>query len=115
MAKTRNFAEVIRRRLAGDADLAARVEDEAFNAAIAEEIYNARKAAGLTQAQLATMIGTQQPVIARIESADYDGHSLNLLKRIAIATKRRLHVEFATNPIAETPRKVKKAPGKSRP
>jgi transcriptional regulator with XRE-family HTH domain len=98
MAKTRNFAEVIRKKLAKDADLAALVEQESFNAHIASEIHNAREAAALTQAELAERLGTHQPVIARLENADYDGHSLAMLRRIAEVLSKRLRVEFYAPP-----------------
>ena len=48
-------------------------------------IYAARTAAGLTQKELARRIGTSQSVIARLEDADYKGHSLSMLRRIADA------------------------------
>ena len=38
------------------------------------------------------MAGTTQPVISRLEDADYDGHSLFMLQRIAIALKKRLAI-----------------------
>lgn len=44
-----------------------------------------REAADLTQRELAERIGTTQSVIARLEDAEYSGHSLPLLKRIAAA------------------------------
>jgi DNA-binding XRE family transcriptional regulator len=56
---------------------------------IAQMIYDARTAAGLTQQQLADLIGTKQPVISQLESADYEGQSLAMLERIAEA----LHLE----------------------
>jgi transcriptional regulator with XRE-family HTH domain len=95
MAKTRDFATVIRKQLASDADLAAAVEREAFNAKIAVQIYDARKAAELTQEQLADRIGSRQSVIARLEDADYHGHSLSILRRIAAALNCTLSVELA--------------------
>lgn len=91
---TKNFADVLRRKLAQDPDMAALVEAEAFNADIAIEIFNARSEADLTQKELADLVGTNQSVIARLESADYDGHSLTMLRRIATAVKKRLRVEF---------------------
>jgi transcriptional regulator with XRE-family HTH domain len=94
MSKTRNFAEVIRRKLAADPALAAAVEDECFNAHIAEQIHNARVAKGLTQAALAKKIGTAQSAIARLEDAQYDGHSLTILKKIASALQMKLRVEL---------------------
>lgn len=54
-----------------------------------------REAAGLSQAELAKRVGTPQPVIARLEDAEYTGHSLKTLERIAAAcgVHLKLHVE----------------------
>jgi ribosome-binding protein aMBF1 (putative translation factor) len=98
--KTRNFAEVIRRKLARDPVLTKAVKEERLNADIAIQIYEARKEAGLTQTQLAKMIGSQQSVIARLEDADYDGHSLTMLSRIAEALQKRLRVSFEKQPVS---------------
>ncbi len=91
---TRDFAEVIGAKLAGNPKLAEAVENEAFSADIAQKVYDLRKEAGLTQQQLASLIQTTQSVISRIEDADYDGHALALLKRIAFALGKKLRVEF---------------------
>ena len=61
------------------------IAEERTNAAVAWQIYALRKARGLTQRQLADLVGTKQPVIARLEDADYLGHSLSMLSRIAEA------------------------------
>lgn len=53
-----------------------------------------RKMAGLTQTELAELIGSKQPVIARLEDADYEGHSLTMLQRIAIALNQRVEINF---------------------
>jgi len=98
MARTKNLADVIRAKLATDPELAEGVEQEAFNADLATKVYEARRAARLTQKQLADRVGTQQSVISRIEDADYDGHSLGLLKRIASALSLKLRVEFYGQP-----------------
>ncbi len=54
-----------------------------------------REEAGLTQAGLAKRIGTTQSVIARLEDAEYMGHSLVMLERIATAcgVALKLHAE----------------------
>ena len=57
-------------------------------------LYEARTRAGLTQAQLAKKIGTRQSVIARLEDADYEGHSLSMLQRIAAAVNCQLEVRL---------------------
>ncbi|MFL5245818.1 MAG: multiprotein-bridging factor 1 family protein [Gemmataceae bacterium] len=94
MPHTRNFADVIRSKLAADPKLAKAVEQESFNADIAMKVYQARKDAGLSQEELARRVGTRQSVISRIEDANYDGHSLNLLKRISGGLGLSLRVEF---------------------
>ena len=48
----------------------------------------------MTQSLLATAIGTTQSVISRLEDADYGGHSLRLLRRVAEATGQRLELRF---------------------
>jgi transcriptional regulator with XRE-family HTH domain len=94
MAKTKNFADVIRNKLQANADLAEAVNRERFSASIAQEIYAMRKGAGLTQAELAERANTHQSVIARLEDADYDGHSLAMLNRIAAALDKRVEIKF---------------------
>jgi predicted transcriptional regulator len=96
MRRTRDGRKIIARMIRGDAELHGMVADETINARIAQSIYDARKRAGLTQKDLAEMVGTKQPVIARLEDADYHGHSLSMLQRIAEALNLRLNVELAT-------------------
>jgi ribosome-binding protein aMBF1 (putative translation factor) len=67
----------------------ARADDE-----VARKIFELRKKAGLTQAQLAKMIGTTASVISRLEDADYEGHSLAMLRRIAAALDKRVEIRF---------------------
>lgn len=70
------------------------LEVATLNAEIAQEIYALRTAAGLTQKQLAGMVGTTDSVISRLEDANYSGHSLKMLQRISAALNRRLVVRF---------------------
>lgn len=64
------------------------------DAEIASKIYELRKEAGLSQKHLARLIGTTQSVISRLEDADYRGHSLEMLRRIAGALHCRLEVNI---------------------
>ena len=48
--------------------------------------------AGLSQRELAKRAGTTASVICRLEDADYEGHSLAMLRRIAAALDRRLEI-----------------------
>jgi transcriptional regulator with XRE-family HTH domain len=69
--------------------------DEALaGAAVARQLYELRTKAGLTQTRLAQMVGTSTSAISRLEDADYDGHSLSVLRRIASALNRRVEVTF---------------------
>jgi predicted XRE-type DNA-binding protein len=68
------------------------LEQERSNAEIAFLVYDLRRQAGLTQRELAELVGTTQSVISRLEDADYDGHSLSMLRRIAAATKQTIAV-----------------------
>jgi DNA-binding XRE family transcriptional regulator len=61
---------------------------------IAEQVYDLRIQAGLTQKQLAHKIGTTQSAISRLEDADYEGHSLDMLRRIAAALHQRVEIRF---------------------
>jgi ribosome-binding protein aMBF1 (putative translation factor) len=78
-----------------DEELREMVRQEVINSEISRMIYDARTAAKLTQQQLADRIGTTQSVISRLESSDYDGHSLGILQRIAEALGQKLELRFS--------------------
>lgn len=61
---------------------------------IARAIYDMRTQAGLTQRQLAKKVGTTASAICRLENADYEGHSLAMLRRIAEAVGKRIEIRF---------------------
>jgi DNA-binding XRE family transcriptional regulator len=64
---------------------------------ILDEILAARKAAGLTQAQVAKKMGTQTPAVARLESSLATGKhspSLNTLKKYAEAVGKKVQVHL---------------------
>lgn len=69
---------------------------------IAFQIYNLRKKAGLTQTQLAKLVGTRQSNIARIESADYTGYTFKTLEKVTKALKAKLEIRI----VPETNRRV---------
>jgi ribosome-binding protein aMBF1 (putative translation factor) len=94
-ARTSDAAEILRRRyIDGKPEMEALLEIERANADVARKIYKLRTGAGLTQAELAKRIGTAASVISRLEDADYEGHSLSMLRRIADAVGMRAEVRF---------------------
>ena len=69
-------------------------QEELTKAEIASEIYHLRNQAGLTQEQLADLVGTNASVIEDIEEADYEGDFLSMASRIANALHRRVEVRL---------------------
>ena len=72
----------------------AELEDAFINDDIASKIHELRTEAGLSMRELADMVGTTASVICRLEDADYEGHSLSMLNRIATALNMRVKVDF---------------------
>lgn len=62
------------------------------------QIHRLRKKEGITQGELAEKIGTTASVISRIEDADYEGHSVETLRRIAKALRKQLDIRFVDRP-----------------
>jgi ribosome-binding protein aMBF1 (putative translation factor) len=93
--KTANALEIIRQETGVDARTNPDVQAFRRPFEVAQMIYDARTAAGLTQQQLAERIGTQQPVISQLESADYEGQSLTMLERIAEALDLEVQLRLA--------------------
>lgn len=95
---TKRTTEIVKilhaRYIKGDPERLESLQQEREKAYIAGQIYDMRTRAGLSQAELAERVGTTQSVISRLEDADYRGHSLNMLRRIARALNCRLEVNL---------------------
>jgi len=83
-----------RRYVEGHSTRGGMLEEARLNASIAQEIYDLRIKAKLTQKELANLVGTSHSVISRLEDADYEGHSLKMLQRISAALNHRLRLSF---------------------
>jgi transcriptional regulator with XRE-family HTH domain len=70
------------------------VEEEFEKLQIGQQIYDLRKEANLTQEELAEMVGTTGSVISRLENADYDGHSVKMLQRVASALGKKVTINI---------------------
>ncbi len=93
--RTTDAVEIVHRRYyAGRPRRIAALEEARANADVARKILELRTRAGLTQAALAKAIGTTASVISRLEDADYEGHSLAMLNRIAAALHKRVDIRF---------------------
>jgi DNA-binding XRE family transcriptional regulator len=94
--ESKALEHVYDRYIGKDPDKGAAFEEELANAEVARKIYDIRTKAGLTQKQLAKLAGTTASVISRLEDADYDGHSLAMLRRIASALDKRVEIRFVS-------------------
>jgi ribosome-binding protein aMBF1 (putative translation factor) len=94
---TSDAVEILHRRYYhGRPKRMAMLNQARINDAVARQIHDLRIKAGLTQRELAERVGTTASVICRLEDADYDSHSLSMLKRIAGALNKRLDVRFVS-------------------
>ena len=100
MAKTRTDKRG-NRYVSFEEDLSERMRDPAFREGYAERRYiheiarairAMRESAGLSQADLAAMIGTKQPAIARLETSQFRRPQWQTLDRIARALGRQLEL-----------------------
>lgn len=92
MKKT-NFDQYLEEQMK-DPSLAARVADAGEAWDVALQIAALRQQAGLTQKDLAKLLDTSQQQISRLESPDYGGHSLRMLRRVAEVLHFRVRVIF---------------------
>jgi DNA-binding XRE family transcriptional regulator len=93
--KTSDGIQILRKRFVkNDAEMARMVREEKGNMAVAQKICDLRNEAGISQRELAKLVGTTASSICRLEDADYDGHSLSMLHRIAAALDRRVDIRF---------------------
>lgn len=99
--KTTDAIEILHKRyVENNPEMEALLEEERTHAEVAAQIYHLRTEAGLSQRTLAKKIDTSASVICRLENADYEGHSLAMLRRIAAALNQRVKIVF--EPLEET-------------
>ena len=80
---TTNAVEILQRHISQDPELMTLVEEERQRLNLADKIRSARQASGLSQRELAQMIGSTRSTIARLESGDYE--------RLPISTLLNIH------------------------
>ena len=100
--KRRFYSEALQytwdRFIAGPPERERAYEQALFDTEVASKVYDLRTKAGLSQAALAKKVGTTAAVISRLEDADYEGHSVAMLRRIAAALNRRVEIRFLPLP-----------------
>lgn len=103
--KTSDGVSILHKRYVRDDPLKkVALEQERVSAQVARMIKDMRERAGLSQKELADAIGTGQSAISRLEDADYEGHSLRMLQRVADALEQKLVVQMTTEDTARNGR-----------
>jgi transcriptional regulator with XRE-family HTH domain len=92
-----NFDRYLERQLQ-DPEFAARFKHAGEGWDVALQIAAMRERAGLSQKELARLLKTSQQQISRLESPNYEGHSLTMLRRVAHVLNARVRVVFEANP-----------------
>ena len=82
------------RYIKGHPDREAAYAAERQNLAVGRQVSDLRHSAGMTQQELAELVGTTSSSICRLESADYEGHSLPMLRKVASALGQRIEIRF---------------------
>lgn len=106
MRKSKTASKILEDTFRDELNFQSILEEERLNVQISQMIYDARTAAGITQTELARLVGTTQPTIARLENADYRGHSLMMLRRIAAALNRHLIIKLSDDSSKEDNAKI---------
>ena len=93
--KTSDAVEILHKRFyEGKPKRIAELEQARAEDAVAHKIHDLRTKAGLSQRELAKLIGSSASVVCRLEDADYEGHSMAILNRIAAALDKRVEIRF---------------------
>lgn len=94
---TSNALEILHRRyFEGKPERMREIEEARAEDEVARKIYKLRTAAGFSQREFAKLVGTTASVICRLEDADYEGHSLAMLRRIAAALDKRVEIRYVS-------------------
>ncbi|MBW6487023.1 MAG: helix-turn-helix transcriptional regulator [Syntrophobacterales bacterium] len=91
--KVRTFQSRLREDME-DPEFKKHYQEERQALKLAMKIAELRDLKGLSQQELAKLMGTSQQAISRIESGEYEGFTLKTLEKIAEATGMRVKIEF---------------------
>ncbi|MCH9002293.1 MAG: XRE family transcriptional regulator [Planctomycetes bacterium] len=92
--KSKSLQAAYDRYIGNDPEQQQAFEEALADYDVARKIYDLRTKAGFSQRELARRIGTTASVICQLEDADYQGHSLLMLRRIAASLGKRVEIRF---------------------
>jgi DNA-binding XRE family transcriptional regulator len=77
-----------------DSEFKRHYDEERQALQLALKITALREQKGLSQQQLAKLMGTSQQASSRIESGEYEGFTLKTLEKVAEATGMKVKIDF---------------------
>jgi transcriptional regulator with XRE-family HTH domain len=89
-----NFDKYVEEEIKKDPSLKEQLVKAEYAVDISIQLSRLRKLRELTQNELAELVGVSQSNIARLENSDYEGYSLNTLRKIAQALDARVKVSL---------------------
>ena len=93
MNKKTNFDKYLDEQLR-DPDFSRRFKNSGKAWDVAIQLSSLREKNGLSQKDLAELVGTSQQQISRLESPSYEGHSLSMLRRVAAELNSTVEVRI---------------------
>lgn len=93
MKQKTNFDTYLENQLK-DPDFAVRFKKAGEAWDVALQLSALRKECGLSQKELANLVGTSQQQISRLESPSYEGHSLSMLRRVSEVLGATIHIKI---------------------
>ncbi len=97
MSKIKTATKILDESASHTLDIQQEVARQRLNLECSQLIYKLRKNAGMSQKDLATLVGTSQSAIARLENSDYDGRTLTMMMKIASSLGFRLELNLIQN------------------
>lgn len=94
MKTTNDALKIINSMMKNDPELQQMVRESSINAQVADIVYQARESAGLSQEQLAELVGINPSVIAKLEDAEDLVDCLSILAKITVALDRHLDIKL---------------------
>jgi ribosome-binding protein aMBF1 (putative translation factor) len=94
MKTTSDALKIINSMMKNDPELQEMVRESSISAQVADIVYQTRESAGLSQEQLAALVGINPSVIAKLEDAEDLVDCLSILAKITVALDRHLEIRL---------------------
>ena len=97
MKRTTDALAIINNLIGKDSQIQQKVNESYLKAEVGQLIYDTRNQAGLTEKQLADLIGVDESIIEDLEAGDYEGNAVIMLQKIAVVLKQRIKIELISD------------------